>query len=94
MFFEAFVTGVAKGSDHAHDALIAAEAAKSLFGQTRPYRSAIDETEVFSLLGAALLRTGWSSDLSVLSTPCLVVRPDFPHWLDGHHLDAAGDILS
>lgn len=91
LFFEAFVTGAAKGLDHAHDALIAAEAAKGLFGQVQPYRSAIDETEVFSLLGAALLRTGWSSDLGVLSTPCLVVRPDFPHLLDG---SAAGDILS
>jgi hypothetical protein len=79
LFFEAFVTGAAKGSDHAHDALIAASAAKGLFGETRPYRSAIDETEVFSLLGAALLRTGWSTDLDVLSTPCLVVRPDFLH---------------
>jgi hypothetical protein len=27
-----------------------------------------------NLLGATLLRTGWSSDLALLSTPCLVVR--------------------
>lgn len=47
----------------------------------RPYRSAIDEPEVFSLLGASLLRTGWSADLAVLSAPCLVVRPGFDHYV-------------
>lgn len=79
LFFEAFVTGAAKGIDHAHDALIAAEAAAKLLRYDQAYRSAIDETEVFSLLGASLLRTGWSTDLALLSTPCLVVRPDFDH---------------
>lgn len=79
LFFEAFVTGTAKGADHAHDALIAAEAATKLLRYDQAYRSAIDETEVFSLLGASLLRTGWSTDLALLSTPCLVVRPDFDH---------------
>ena len=29
---------------------------------------------VHSLLGAALLRTGWSSDLSLLEKPCLVIK--------------------
>lgn len=80
LFFEAFVTAAAKGDDHTDDALIAAREIKALLGGDRPYRSAIDEPEVFSLLGASLLRTGWSTDLAVLSAPCLVVKPGFDHY--------------
>jgi hypothetical protein len=79
-FFEAFVTAAAKGDDHADDAFIAAREIQALLAGDRPYRSAIDEPEVFSLLGASLLRTGWSTDLAVLSAPCLVVRPGFDHY--------------
>ena len=74
LFFEAFVSQGAKGGDHTEDARLAAEAARALIG-TIPADSAIDEAEVFSTLGAALLRTGWSVDLGLLSTPCLVVKP-------------------
>ena len=35
---------------------------------------AIDSEVVHSLLGAALLRTGWTTDLSVLTKPCLVIK--------------------
>jgi hypothetical protein len=80
LFFEAFVTKQAKGDDHADDAFIAARELKALLGGDRAYRSAIDESEVLSLLGASLLRTGWSTDLAVLSAPCLVVRPGFDHY--------------
>jgi hypothetical protein len=80
LFFEAFVTAAAKGDGHAHDAFIAAREVRALLGGDRAYRSAIDEPEVFSLLGASLLRTGWSTDLAVLSTPCLVVKPGFDHY--------------
>lgn len=79
VFFEAFVTAAAKGETHADDALIATREALDLFAGHRTYRSAIDETEVFSLLGASLLRTGWTTDLAVLSAPCLVVKPGFDH---------------
>lgn len=78
-FFEAFVTAEAKGADHTDDALVAAHEIKRLFSSNRPYRSAINEADVFSLLGASLLRTNWSTDLSLLSTPCLVVKPGFDH---------------
>lgn len=80
LFFEAFVTAAAKGADHADDALIAAREMRALLAGDRPWRSAIDEPEVFSLLGASLLRTGWSTDLAALSAPCLVVRPGFDHY--------------
>lgn len=81
LFFEAFVTAGAKGGDHTDDAFIAAREIQALLGGDRAYRSAIDEPEVFSLLGASLLRTGWSMDLAVLSAPCLVVKPGFDHHL-------------
>ena len=32
--------------------------------------------ECFSILGAMMLRTGWTADVSILSKSCLVVRPD------------------
>ncbi|MBD7942146.1 hypothetical protein [Brevundimonas guildfordensis] len=80
LFFEAFVTAAAKGDDHADDAFIAARETQALLRGGRPYRSAIDEPEVFSVLGASLLRTEWSTDLAVLSAPCLVVKPGFDHY--------------
>lgn len=79
LFFEAFVTGTAKGADHIDDALIAATEARRLLCGSQIYRSAIDETDVFSLVGASLLRTGWSTDLGLLAAPCLVVKPGFDH---------------
>ncbi len=36
--------------------------------------SAIQETDVISLVGMCLLRTGWTQDLKALETPCLVVK--------------------
>ena len=74
LFFEAFVSQSAKGGDHAEDARIAAEAARELIG-SKSARAAVNEKEVFSTLGAALLRTGWSKDLALLSIPRLVVKP-------------------
>jgi hypothetical protein len=38
------------------------------------FRSSVTAPECLSLLGAALLRTMWSTDVALLSTPCLVVR--------------------
>ena len=74
LFFEAFVSQIAKGDGHIDDARIAAEAAQALTGSGSA-RSAVNTKEVFSTLGAALLRTGWSADLALLSAPCLVVKP-------------------
>jgi hypothetical protein len=79
LFFEAFVSGAAKGASHADDALIAAREAQRLLCRPAGYRSAIAEPDVFSLLSASLLRTGWSTDIGLLSTPCFVVKPGFDH---------------
>jgi hypothetical protein len=72
-YWEAFVTASAKGKDHSDDALIALREF-SRRAQSGPLISDIDEQEVLSLLGAALLRTGWTEDINVLAEPCLVVR--------------------
>jgi hypothetical protein len=72
--WEAFVSGTAKQTSHITDA----EAGAKAFSHSLPspqQANAIECTEgVYSLVGAALLRTGWSTDLSILNQPCIVVR--------------------
>ena len=72
LLFEAFVTSRSKGSDHVDDARLAARK----FESACPYldgSNAIAEEDCLGLLGAALLRTGWTTDLTVLESPVLVV---------------------
>jgi hypothetical protein len=52
----------------------AAEEARRLLASSTEAKSAIDEPAVLSLLGAGLLHSGWSTDLTLLSTPCFVVK--------------------
>jgi hypothetical protein len=72
--WEAFVSGRSKRDGHVADAVCAVEA----FTAAMPYppeKNAIQpDSPVHSLLGAALLRTGWSVDLALLSAPTLVIR--------------------
>jgi len=77
--WEAFVTSRAagrlqtNGRSHIKDAEIAVR----LFARRVPRMTAasdIREEVVYSLLGAALLRTGWSKDLKLLETPCVVIK--------------------
>jgi hypothetical protein len=76
LLFEAFVADQRKttATRHVEDAKLAIADFRS--GMTHPasFESSVTSPECLSLLGAALLRTGWSSDLALLSTPCLVVR--------------------
>ena len=81
LLWEAFVTGEAKASSapgtngHSADAMVACRefaaqlpnpAADSAPEQTRRVRS---------MIGSALLWAGWSADIALLRTPCMVVRP-------------------
>jgi hypothetical protein len=77
LFFEAFVTNQKKSHDarHVEDAELAAMHLLAMLEEQRPLESAICEPECLNLLGAMMLRTGWTSDLSVLDDQCLVVRP-------------------
>ena len=75
-FWEAFVTGKAKGSgsdDQATDALIACK--KFATCLPNPVAKREPEPRVRSLIGAAILWAGWSVDLDLLHKPCMVVRP-------------------
>lgn len=77
--WEAFVTSRATGRSrtdgrsHIKDAEIAVKR----FARRVPRMmsaSDIREKVVYSLLGAALLRTGWSKDLTLLETACVVIK--------------------
>lgn len=77
--WEAFVSGTAKAaidaeSPHCEDAMVGLLAFKQSLPDP-PAVNAIDEEVVMSLAGAALLRTGWTSDARVLRQACLVIRP-------------------
>lgn len=76
--WEAFVSRSAKAQGegpglHALDAQVAVEAFIEALPDPRR-ANAIHEAEVHSLVGAALLRTEWTTNIGVLSEPCLVIR--------------------
>jgi hypothetical protein len=75
LLFEAFVSNQRSASPtrHIDDALLAISAFRRSAADSK-FDSAINEPNVFSLLGAMLLRTGWTRDVSVLSKSCLVVK--------------------
>jgi hypothetical protein len=77
LLWEAFVSGTAKRQDHVGDAA-AAVGAFSLLTDKHLDDAICREREVYSLVGAALLRTGWTQNVSALSRSCLVVRPRMP----------------
>ena len=71
--WEAFVTSHAKGASHVEDA----ELAVRQFALSLPdvaSANAVREDSVHSLIGAALLRTGWSRDPAVLEAPVVVIK--------------------
>lgn len=74
LLWEAFVSGASKKGNHLTDAQAGAAAfAEQLSVHGRPFAEPGEPT-VFSLVGAALLRTGWTTDVGVLSQSCPVVR--------------------
>jgi hypothetical protein len=72
--WEAFVTGSAKTASHTSDAHAGARAFIQSLPNPEAANAVVCESEVHSLIGAALLRTGWSEDISILKQPCLVLR--------------------
>ena len=71
--WEAFVSGKAKGSGHAHDAEIAVQKFQAALPHPE-LANAISEQSVLSLIGASMMRSGWSADVQHLSEPCLVIK--------------------
>jgi hypothetical protein len=81
LLWEAFVSDQRKDTitrhvetRHVEDARLAIADFRLGIGHPASFKSSVTTPECLSLLGLALLRTGWSTDLALLSTPCLVVR--------------------
>jgi len=77
LLFEAFVSGDnhAGPGEHWKDALNAAEGFAEALSDLDA-ANAVSEANVFSLIGACIMRTGWAeTGASLLSEPCLVIRP-------------------
>lgn len=73
--WEAFVTGEAKAKTHEADAVLAVEAFRRALPNPEA-NSAVKPkgTEVLSLVGAAMLRTGWAESATFLGVPSVVIR--------------------
>jgi hypothetical protein len=82
LLFEAFVTDQRKETPerHVEDARLAVQSFRRNLCRLQVPTSS---DECMNLLGAALLRTGWSSDLAMLSAPCLVIRAGNVRSTDG-----------
>jgi hypothetical protein len=72
--WETFVTEKAKGQSDLEDAAVGVHAFLACLPDLLA-NNAIGATEVHSLIEATLLRTGWSKDLALLKTACVVVKP-------------------
>jgi hypothetical protein len=77
LLFEAFVTNQKSTSEtrHMDDARLAASHLHTFLKDGDLPTNAVDESTCFNILGAMMLRTDWRQDTSILSQPCLVVRP-------------------
>lgn len=73
LLFEAFVTHVGKDTSHVESARLALKQFPKSCDRAS-FKSAVDEPCTMNLLGAVLLRIGWSDETAVLSEHCLVVR--------------------
>ncbi|WP_395793912.1 hypothetical protein [Aquimonas sp.] len=73
-FWEAFVTGTGKRDGHVADARSAVEAFQAALPNVDAANALPNDGDVLSLLGAALIRAGWTKDVSVLSQQLVVIR--------------------
>jgi hypothetical protein len=74
LLFEAFVAHVGRSVSHEKCARLALKLFPKDWEERASFESAVKEPRTMNLLGAMLLRTGWTKDTTVLSEPCLVVR--------------------
>ena len=83
--WEAFVTGRAKagppasprssmGSSHEADAMAAVRAFRCALDDPESRSAVTAKSRTRSLIGAALLWAGWSTDVHLLHEPCLVIK--------------------
>jgi hypothetical protein len=71
--WEAFVTAEAKAPTHVDDATVAVECFIAALPDPRS-ANAVTADRPLSLAGAAVLWAGWTNDLALLHSPCLVLR--------------------
>ena len=74
LLWEAFVSGSAKQESHIDDARVGAQAFLRALPNPTSANAVVCKSEVYSLVGAALLRTAWRTDAAILQEPCLVLR--------------------
>lgn len=74
LLWEAFVSGSAKRSTHLGDAQAGVEAFLLSLPNPPQFNAVVCDSPVYSLAGAALLRSGWSTDPLLLGQACLVLR--------------------
>jgi hypothetical protein len=74
LLWEACVSGPCKTGTHCGDAELAVRTFEAALPDPS-CSSLVRADAVVSLVGAALVQTGWSSDVAMLSTPCLVLGP-------------------
>jgi hypothetical protein len=74
LLFEAFVTHVGKSAGHEECARLAIRQFPREWDERAAFKSAISDPHTLNLLGAMILRVGWTNELTMLSEPCLVVR--------------------
>lgn len=72
--WEAFVTQDAKSATHCRDAELAVRIFASALPEVDRHNAVVCEGTVRSLFGAALLQTGWATDLAWLGRSCIVLR--------------------
>ena len=71
--WEAFVTSEAGKLTHIEAASAALKRFVAIAGSYENFGD-IDESNVLSLIGACAIRSGWSKDVELLWSPCLVVK--------------------
>jgi hypothetical protein len=74
LLWEAFVSGSGKGVDHLADAKRGATALLRALPTPLLATAVHPDGPVYSLAGAALLRTGWTESVALLAEPCLVIK--------------------
>ena len=75
--WEAFVTDRAKAATHVDDAAVAVAAFRHVLPRPQA-ANAVDSERPLSLVGAALLWSGWSEDLELVRAACLVIKASPP----------------
>jgi hypothetical protein len=73
LLWEAFVSDKSKGEDHIADAVLAVD---ELLRRTETGQLNTDVTaeNPFSLIGAAMIRAGWTANTNLLHKMCVVIK--------------------